>query len=208
MFQSYRIALAAVLIFTIVTAVGCGTSSTLRGSIVGTIVDSQTGIGVAGASVLTSPSTTTVLTDINGNFTVPDVQPGVFTVTANATDYNSNSITVTIDSGMTANTNLVLVSMGGSFARNILPIFLVNCAIVGCHDDSTAAAGLRLNAYTNVMKGSKYGAVVYPYDAQTSKIVKRIKGTETPRMPKNRSSLSTSDQGLISNWINGGARNN
>jgi hypothetical protein len=58
------------------------------------------------------------------------------------------------------------------------------------------------------MKGSKYGAVVYPYDAQASKLVKRIKGIETPRMPKDRPSLSTSDQGLISNWINGGARNN
>ncbi|MBF0498539.1 MAG: carboxypeptidase-like regulatory domain-containing protein [Candidatus Riflebacteria bacterium] len=208
MFQHYRIALATMLVLTIIVAVGCGTSSTLRGSIVGTIVDSQTGIGVSGASVLTSPSTTTVLTDVNGNFSIPDVQPGVFTVTANATDYNSNSVTVTIDSGMTANTNLVLVSMGGSFARNILPIFMVNCSIVGCHDDSTAASGLRLNSYTNVMKGSRYGSVIYPYDAQTSKLVMRIKGIQTPRMPQNRPALSTSDQGLIANWINGGARNN
>jgi len=188
--------------------VGGGSLKNMRGSIVGTIVDSQTGIGVAGASVLTSPSTATVMTDINGNFSIPDVQPGVYTVTSNATDYNSNSVTVTIDSGLTATTQLVLVSMGGSFARNILPIFMVNCSMVGCHDDGTAASGLRLNSYVNVMKGSRYGAVIYPYDAQSSKLVRRIKGIETPRMPKNRPALSTSDQGLIANWINGGARNN
>lgn len=192
----------------VLTAAGCGTRSSLRGSIVGTVVDSQTGIGISGASVMTSPSTITVNTDINGNFAIPDVQPGVFTITANSTDYNSNSVTVTVDSGLTATTHITLVSMGGSFARNILPIFLVNCSIVGCHDDGSAAAGLRLNSYTNVMKGSRYGAVIYPYDAQNSKAIRRIKGTESPRMPKNRPALSTADQGLISNWVNGGARNN
>lgn len=208
MLKRFQFLVVMVLGLSLLTAVGCGTRTTLRGSIVGTVIDSQTGIGIAGASVMTSPSTTTSMTDINGNFSIPDVQPGVYTITANATDYNSNSVTVTIDSGLTATTHLVLVSMGGSFARNILPILSVNCSIAGCHNDSTAGAGLRLNSYSNVMKGSRYGAVVYPYDAQTSKLVRRIKGIETPRMPKNRAALSTSDQGLISNWINGGARNN
>ncbi|MEW6711821.1 MAG: c-type cytochrome domain-containing protein, partial [Candidatus Riflebacteria bacterium] len=148
------------------------------------------------------------MTDIHGGFSLPDIEPGVYTVTAHATDFNSNSLTVSVDSGLSATTHIVLVSMGGSFSRNILPILNVNCAIAGCHNDSSAAAGLRLNSYENLLKGSKYGAVIYPYDAQGSKIVKRIKGIETPRMPKDRPSLSTSDQGLISNWINGGARNN
>ncbi len=208
MFNKYPRATVAVMVLILLTAVGCGTRTTLRGSIVGVVVDSQTGIGISGASVLTSPSTTTVLTDINGNFTVGDVQPGVYTVTVSAPDYNSNSVSVNIDSGLTATTQIVLISQGGSFSRNILPILLVNCSIVGCHDDSSAAAGLRTNNYSNVMKGSRYGAVIYPYDAQNSKLVKRIKGIETPRMPKNRPALSTSDQGLITNWINGGARNN
>jgi len=208
MVNRFQLFLALVLGLALLTAVGCGTKTTLRGSIVGVIVDSQSGIGVAGASVMTSPTTSSVLCDINGNFSLADIQPGVYTVVANATDYNSNSVTVTVDSGTTATVNVTLVSMGGSFARNILPIFIVNCSIVGCHDDSTAGAGLRLNSYTNVMKGSRYGSVIYPYDAQTSSLIKRIKGIETPRMPKNRSALSTSDQGLISNWVNGGARNN
>ncbi len=203
-----RMAIVGLLALVLVVVAGCGTKASLRGSITGTIVDSQTGIGVHAASVMTSPSTTTVLTDINGNFTIPDIESGVFTVTAHATDYNSNSVTVTVDSGMTANTSVVLVSTGGSFARNVLPVFMVNCSITGCHDDSTAASGLRLNSYTNVMKGSRYGAVIFPYDAQNSKLVRRIKGIETPRMPKNRPALSTSDQGLIANWVNGGARNN
>ncbi len=208
MAKKFQVLLTLMLGLALLTAAGCGTKSTLRGTIVGTVVDSQTGIGIAGASVMTSPSTASVLTDINGNFTIPDVEPGVYTVSSHATDYNSNSMTVSVDSGASVNSHIVMVSMGGSFSRNILPILNVNCAIVGCHNDSSAAAGLRLNSYSNVMKGSRYGAVVYPYDAQGSKMVKRIKGTETPRMPKSRPSLSTSDQGLISNWINGGARNN
>lgn len=208
MFKRFQVLMALILSLSLLTAVGCGTKSSLRGSIVGTIVDSQTGIGISGATVVTSPSTSSVITDINGRFTISEVEAGVYTLTAHASDYNSNSITVSVDSGSSTTTNVVLVSTGGSFSRNILPIFTVNCAIAGCHNDNSAAASLRLNSYTNVLKGSKSGAVIYPYDASTSKVVKRIKGSESPRMPKDRASLSTSDQSLISNWINGGARNN
>lgn len=208
MVKKFQVLLTLVMSLALLTAVGCGTKSSLRGTIVGTVVDSQTGIGVAGATLMTSPSTVSVTTDINGNFTIADVQPGVYTVTAHAADFNSNSLTVSVDSGLSATTHIVLVSMGGSFSRNILPILNVNCAIVGCHNDSAAAGGLRLNSYSNLMRGSRYGSVVLPYDAQSSKLIKRIKGTETPRMPKDRPSLSTSDQGLLTNWINGGARNN
>lgn len=208
MFKKFQVLMALVLSLSLLTAVGCGTKSSLRGSIVGTVVDSQTGIGVSGATVVTSPSTSSVITDINGCFTISDVEAGVYTLTAHASDFNSNSLTVSVDSGTSATTNVVLVSTGGSFSRNVLPIFTVNCAISGCHDDNSAAASLRLNSYQNVLKGSKSGAVIYPYDSSTSKLIKRIKGTETPRMPKDRSTLSTSDQSLLANWISGGARNN
>ena len=59
MLNRYQFRISFVLGLILLTAVGCGTRTTLRGSIVGTIVDSQTGIGVAGASDLTSPSTAT-----------------------------------------------------------------------------------------------------------------------------------------------------
>lgn len=208
MFKRFQVLTALVLCLSLLTAVGCGTKASLRGSIVGNVVDSQTGIGVSGATVVTSPSTSSVITDINGHFTIPDVEAGVYTLTAHASDFNSNSLTVSVDSGTSATTNVVLVSTGGSFSRNVLPIFTVNCAIAGCHDDNSAAASLRLNSYQNVFRGSKSGGVIYPYDSSTSKLIKRIKGSETPRMPKDRATLSTSDQSLIANWISGGARNN
>ena len=97
MFKRFHLLMALILGVSLITAVGCGTKSSLRGSIVGTIVDSQTGIGIAGATVLTSPSTTTVITDINGGFSIPDVESGVYTLTAHASDYNSNSITVSVE---------------------------------------------------------------------------------------------------------------
>ncbi|MDD3376637.1 MAG: carboxypeptidase regulatory-like domain-containing protein [Candidatus Riflebacteria bacterium] len=208
MVKKFQIMLTLVLSVMLLTLVGCGTKSTLRGSIVGTIIDSQTGIGIAGATVVTSPSTGSVITDINGAFSINDVNAGVYTVTAHASDFNSNSVTCSVDSGLSVTTNIVLVSTGGSFSRNILPIFTVNCAISGCHNDSAAAGRLRLNSYSAVMTGGKSGAVIYPFDSSTSRLVKRIKGTETPKMPLDRASLSTADQGLITNWIAGGARNN
>jgi uncharacterized lipoprotein NlpE involved in copper resistance len=208
MVKKFQIMLTLVLSVMLLTLVGCGTKSTLRGSIVGTIIDSQTGIGIAGATVVTSPSTGSVITDINGAFSINDVNAGVYTVTAHASDFNSNSVTCSVDSGLSVTTNIVLVSTGGSFSRNILPIFTVNCAISGCHNDSAAAGRLRLNSYSAVMTGGKSGAVIYPFDSSTSRLVKRIKGTETPKMPLDRASLPTADQGLITNWIAGGARNN
>ncbi|HNW11042.1 MAG TPA: carboxypeptidase regulatory-like domain-containing protein, partial [Candidatus Rifleibacterium sp.] len=94
MVKNFQVLLALVLSLSLLTAVGCGTKSTLRGTLVGTVVDSQTGIGIAGATVVTSPSTTSAITDINGSFTIADVDPGVYTVTAHASDFNSNSLTV------------------------------------------------------------------------------------------------------------------
>jgi hypothetical protein len=208
MVKKFQVMLTLVLSVVLLTLVGCGTKSSLRGSIVGTIIDSQTGIGVPGATVTTSPSTGSVITDINGAFSINDVNAGVYTVTAHASDYNSNSVTCSVDSGLSVTTNIVLVSSGGSFSRNILPIFSVNCAISGCHNDGAAAGQLRLNSYAAVMAGGKSGAVIYPGDSSGSKLVKRIKGTETPRMPLDRPALSTADQGLIANWIAGRALNN
>lgn len=178
------------------------------GSIVGIVIDSQTGIGVSGVTVNTSPSTGSVITDINGAFSINDVNVGEYTVAAHASDYNSNSVTCNVDSSLTTTTNIVLVSSGGSFSRNILPIFSVNCAISGCHNDDTAAGQLRLNNYAAVMAGSKSGAVIYPGDSSGSKLMKQIKGIVTPKMPLNSASLSISDQGKIANWIAGRALNN
>ncbi len=57
MVKKFQFLLALVLSLSLLTAVGCGTKSTLRGTLVGTVVDSQTGIGIAGATVMTSPTT-------------------------------------------------------------------------------------------------------------------------------------------------------
>lgn len=178
------------------------------GSIVGTILDLNTGLGIASATVMTSPSTGTFITDINGAFVINEIDPGSYTVTAYANDYRSNSVSCSVESGLSVTTNINLNSTGGSFSRNILPIFSLNCAISGCHNDETAAGGLRLNSYSAIMTGGKSGAVVYPFIAKGTRLVDRIIGTETPRMPRDRAALSPADQGLIVNWLANGARNN
>lgn len=178
------------------------------GNITGTVVDSQTGIGIANAIIQTNPSVGTFTTDYSGNFIIDDVKVGTYTITAIADDFNKNSLSIYVKADKTISATVVLVSAGGSFSRNVLPIFKINCAIAGCHDDSSAAASLCLTNYQNIYKGSASGAVINPYDSSTSMIIKRIKGTMTPKMPLYGLSLSVSDQSLIANWISGGAINN
>ena len=92
MVKKFQVTLALMLSVALLTLVGCGTKSSLRGSIVGYVLDSQTGIGISGATVTTSPSTSSVITDINGAFSINDINAGVYTVTANASDYNGKSV--------------------------------------------------------------------------------------------------------------------
>ncbi|HEY4716914.1 MAG TPA: carboxypeptidase regulatory-like domain-containing protein [bacterium] len=64
-----------------------GTPAVDKGSISGTVTDSSSGTGIAGAAVTTGSFAAT--TDSNGNFTVSDLSVGVYKLTASATDYNS-----------------------------------------------------------------------------------------------------------------------
>ncbi|MFC1745378.1 carboxypeptidase regulatory-like domain-containing protein [Candidatus Riflebacteria bacterium] len=201
----------ALFIFLIVTFflfIGCGGRTNLNGTLNGQVVDATTGQGIEGAVVSTNPATQTVISTANGFFEVPDVTPGIYTISATKTDYNQNNLTVTIDGGFTANVNLVLISQGGSFSQHVFPIISATCSLAGCHDETTAAGGLRTTSYRNLLRGGRRGAVIYPYDALSSPLVKYINGTLTPRMPLNLPPLSTTDQGKVIDWVNAGSKNN
>ncbi|MCS7263642.1 MAG: carboxypeptidase regulatory-like domain-containing protein [Armatimonadetes bacterium] len=82
------------------------------GVIVGQVIDAQTNQGIAGALVTVISGTTTVAsatTDPQGNFTIPNVPVGVYTVQATAPNYKPASVTgVQVQTGATTRVTLAL----------------------------------------------------------------------------------------------------
>ena len=94
------------------------------------------------------------------------------------------------------------------FNNQILPIFISNCAISGCHDAVSAEEGVILTNYTNIMQkiepgnpnDSEYYGILLETDPE--KLMPRTPGTE------NGNSLPQDQINLIRDWILQGAKNN
>jgi uncharacterized membrane protein len=98
-----------------------------------------------------------------------------------------------------------------SFAEDVVPIFKGRC--VQCHasgGEGAEKSGLDLTTYAGVMKGTKFGAMVVPGDAQSSNLMRLLDWRVSPeiRMPHGKKKLSTCDRDAIRGWINEGAKNN
>lgn len=93
-----------------------------------------------------------------------------------------------------------------SFAKDVAPILLQNCN--GCHIDARrASGGLRLDNFSQLMRGGDSGEIVLPGLAQESLLVRKLKGEEGNRMPAGgRPPLSDEQIELISTWIDEDAR--
>lgn len=86
------------------------------------------------------------------------------------------------------------------FERDILPIFISECAKSGCHDAKKHEEGYVLDSYIHIMqKGIK------PRNADGSKIYQSITGKTEERMPQGTPPLSNEKIALIKQWIDAGA---
>jgi hypothetical protein len=94
---------AVFLLFT-----GCANIANLTAPTTGTIQGAGD-TSLAGAAVLTTPPTSEKNTDAQGNFTISNVSPGTYMVTAYKDSYNPASITITVTAGQTATADLHLV---------------------------------------------------------------------------------------------------
>jgi len=79
------------------------------GAITGQVADAEDGSAISGAQV--SDGTRTVLSDAAGMYTIDDVSPGSYQVTASKEGYQTSSLTVTVLSGITALANLSLTQV-------------------------------------------------------------------------------------------------
>ncbi len=76
------------------------------GTITGTITDAQSSATLGGAGVSISSGSTTA--DGSGVYTLSDVAPGTYTVTASKTNYTNNTGSATVYAGSTSTVNIAL----------------------------------------------------------------------------------------------------
>lgn len=99
-------------VITIVLFQSCNTKPTetpvLETKISGKIVDKDNNNGLTGAQVTTNPTTSSVLTDASGSYTISDVKPGQYVVSASKAGYSSNTINVVVTEGKTSSADIQL----------------------------------------------------------------------------------------------------
>jgi mono/diheme cytochrome c family protein len=90
------------------------------------------------------------------------------------------------------------------FERDILPIFISNCAKSGCHDQASHEEGYILDNYNGIMKGIEKNK---PWDSEIYEAI-TAPDSDKDRMPqKPNPRLTTEQVALIRRWILEGAKN-
>ncbi|PBQ31764.1 hypothetical protein CNR22_08265 [Sphingobacteriaceae bacterium] len=100
-----------------------------------------------------------------------------------------------------------------NYPTNIAKIMVGTCAVSGCHNTSSyqAAAGLNLETWSTMFKGSGSGSPVIPFSSKFSSLCYFINTypelgiRNTPLMPLNGDPLSFEKVTEIKNWIDKGA---
>ncbi len=97
-----------------------------------------------------------------------------------------------------------------TYQANIKPLLDSKC--IQCHVPGGAGyekSGLRLDSYEEIMKGTKFGAVVVPGSRVSSTLYRLVSGQADPsiRMPHGQDPLPEADVEMIGSWIDQGAKN-
>ena len=99
-----------------------------------------------------------------------------------------------------------------SFAQDVKPILDQNC--LSCHQEGAEgyeASGFSMVSYDDLMKGTKFGAMVIGGDSEGSNLVVLMEGRADPSitMPHGKMERATAKElDTIRLWINQGAKNN
>ena len=93
------------------------------------------------------------------------------------------------------------------FSNQVLPIFIANCAISGCHDASYGSEGVVLTSYNSIMRGIRAGD---PNHSRNYLVLISSGESLMPRNPGSERGYSLPGEqiNLIKKWIQQGARNN
>lgn len=151
------------------------------GSLSGSVSDQNTGLPIAGATVIVYDSTrapvVSVVTDPYGNYSVSHLAPGVYTVNTSAAGFGSDAAGAEIQAGSSSVLSFALVGMPGSIAGTVrdessgLPIpgavitvrqgspsGTVMTILVANDQGSYSAGGLSAGSYTLIATAAEYAA--------------------------------------------------
>ena len=94
-----------------------------------------------------------------------------------------------------------------SFANDIAPVLIENCA--GCHVDvrRNARGGLNMTNFQQILAGGDSGPILQPGAGAKSLLIKKLRGTATDgvQMPQGRPPLDESVIKMVQKWIDEGA---
>ncbi|MBI1323144.1 hypothetical protein GC170_08145 [bacterium] len=90
------------------------------------------------------------------------------------------------------------------FGRDVAPVLVANC--LGCHNAETKSSGFSMASFASLAAGGDSGAAWVVADSQASMIVRKIRGLDPPRMPRNRPPLGNDTIARMAAWIDSGAK--
>ena len=103
----------------------------------------------------------------------------------------------TMDNGMPCDPDVVY------FEKDVLPLFLGNCAFSGCHDAATASDGVVLDNYDDIINTGEIKA----FDLNESKVYEVITEDDEDKVMPPGDKLDNELINLIATWILQGAEN-
>ena len=90
------------------------------------------------------------------------------------------------------------------YTRQVHAVFASRCLV--CHSQEKRSGGLSLATYADVLDGGRSGAAVKPGNSAHSLLVERITGSGATRMPLGGPALTAAEIGILTAWIDQGAR--
>ncbi len=89
------------------------------------------------------------------------------------------------------------------FENDVLPLFQANCATSGCHDAGTAAEGVILNSFSNIVNTGE----VRPGDPSGSEVFEVLNESDPDKVMPPTGKLPPAQIEIIRQWILDGAQN-
>lgn len=89
------------------------------------------------------------------------------------------------------------------FGRDVAPVLIAQC--VECHDANRKSGGLSMATFETLREGGESGDLWVGAKSAESLIVRKLRGLDPPRMPRNRPPLKPETIERIAAWIEAGA---
>lgn len=93
------------------------------------------------------------------------------------------------------------------YSQHIQPLFNANCT--SCHSGVSPSAGLSLESWNALIKGSDFGEAVIPFDSDNSILIEMMTKLAAGSHPadQNKDALSSEEIAFLARWIDEGATN-